>query len=274
MRTAIRRCALFTIAVIVSLSFLSKDVAAAIGGPSSRTIPLVFNSNTSFRRRGSNDLQQLRKAQLTSTYYEYEDGEDEWDRLDRIKKELENKLGGYRPWSIDTSYKRPGEYSWTSRLIIFNVIMYGLQMVNPNVTRMFAKRSDMIMSGKQLYRLFTPMFLHGSVSHLMLNSFSLSNIGPEVERLFGSGRFLATYVVGGIAGNLASAMYTPNPSLGASGAVFSLMGAYYTFLSRNEHLFGRSGQAMMGRVGSTLGMNIVFGMMSPAIDNFAHIGGG
>ena len=52
------------------------------------------------------------------------------------------------------------------------------------------------------------------------------------------------------------------------------MGAYYTFLSRNEHLFGRSGQAMMGRVGSTLGMNIVFGMMSPAIDNFAHIGGG
>ena len=106
---------------------------------------------------------------------------------------MENKLGGYRPWSIDTSYKRPGEYSWTSSLIIFNVIMYGLQMVNPNVTRMFAKRADMIMSGKQLYRLFTPMFLHGSVSHLMLNSFSLSNIGPEVERLFGSGRFLATY---------------------------------------------------------------------------------
>ena len=85
---------------------------------------------------------------------------------------------------------------------------------------------------------------------------------------------MATYVVGGIAGNLASAMYTPNPSLGASGAVFSLMGAYYTFLSRNEHLFGRSGQAMMGRVGSTLGMNVVFGMMSPAIDNFAHIGRG
>jgi hypothetical protein len=108
----------------------------------------------------------------------------------------------------------------------------------------------------------------------MINSFSLNNIGPEVEKLFGGGRFLATYLVGGIVGNLASAYYTPNPSLGASGAVFGLMGAYYTFLSRNEHLFGSMGQEMMGRVASTLGMNVLFGMMSPSIDNWAHIGGG
>jgi membrane associated rhomboid family serine protease len=146
-------------------------------------------------------------------------------------------------------------------------------MVNPNITKMFAKRSELIMNGQELYRLFTPMFLHGSVSHLMLNSFSMNNIGPEMERSFGSGRFLATYIIGGIAGNMASAYYTPNPSLGASGAVFGLMGAYYTFLSRNEDIFGRSGQAMMGRIGSTIGMNIIFGMMMPQIDNWAHIGG-
>ena len=117
------------------------------------------------------------------------------------------------------------------------------------------------------------MFLHGSLSHLLLNSYSLGNVGPEVEKVFGSGRFLATYVAGGVIGNMASAYYTPNPSLGASGAVFGLMGAYYTFLSRNEELFGRSGAAAMGRVGSTMGMNILFGMASPSIDNWAHIGG-
>jgi len=146
-------------------------------------------------------------------------------------------------------------------------------MVNPNITRMFAKRSELIMNGKELYRLFTPVFLHGSLSHLMLNSFSMNNIGPEMERSFGSGRFLATYIIGGIAGNMASAYYTPNPSLGASGAVFALMGGYYAFLSRNEEIFGRSGQDMMGRIGSTIGMNVIFGMMSPSIDNWAHIGG-
>ena len=255
--------------------------------------PLIFTNNASFRRsrrapitktiRQKNthvNSKERASASLTSsksyaaTYDDYEDGEDEWDRLEQIKRELQNKLGGYRPWSIDTSSQRPGQYSWTSKIILANVIVYGLQMWNPNVTKMFAKRSDLIMSGKELYRLFTPMFLHGSVSHLLLNSYSLNNIGPEVERLFGTGRFLATYVAGGIAGNIASAYYTPNPSLGASGAVFGLMGAYYTFLSRNEELFGRSAKSAMGRVGSTLGMNILFGLASPSIDNWAHIGGG
>lgn len=267
------------------------DQAVFADASISRT-PLIFSnsasirSNASFRRRSplasssslSSSSKQVRLASSPSYSkeydFDYEDGEDEWDRLERIKRDLENKLGGYRPWSIDTSSRRPGEYSLTSKIIFANVVVYALQMMNPNITKMFAKRSDMIMSGRQLYRLVTPMFLHGSVSHLMLNSFSLSNIGPEVERLFGTGRFMATYLAGGIAGNLASAYYTPNPSLGASGAVFGVMGAYYAFLSRNENLFGRSGQAIMGRIGSTLGMNVLFGMASPSIDNWAHIGGG
>ena len=102
--------------------------------------------------------------------------------------------------------------------------------------------------------------------HLLMNSFLLNNIGPEVERLFGSGQFLATYVVGGMAINLMSAWYTPNPLLGASGALFGLTDAYYVFLSQNERLFGRSGQNQMGRVSSTLGMNVSFSLASPLID--------
>jgi len=77
----------------------------------------------------------------------------------------------------------------------------------------------------------------------------------------------------GVVGNLFSAYNTPNPSLGASGAVFGLMGAYYVFLNQNDTLFGRSGQAIMGRVSQTLAMNVLFGMASPSIDNWAHIGG-
>lgn len=257
----------------------SRPVAAVVGITSRRgrtSWDTATATATQQSRQKRESERYLDKEEGMNDHDDYEDGEDEWDRLERIKKELEPKLGGYRPWSIDTSYlrRRPGQYSWTSKIVILNIAMYGLQMINPNVTRMFAKRSDLILSGRQLYRLVTPIFLHGSVSHLMLNSFSLNNIGPEVERIFGGGRFLATYLVGGIVGNLASAYYTPNPSLGASGAVFGLMGAYYTFLSRNERLFGSSGQDMMGRVGSTLGMNVLFGMMSPSIDNWAHIGGG
>lgn len=207
---------------------------------------------------------------------DYDDGQDdidEWDRLDRIKKQLQSQLGGYRPWSVQTRPRKPGSYSWTTQLVLANIGFFALQMIMPSVTKLGAKRSELIMQGKELHRLITPVFLHGSPMHLMLNTFSLQNIGPEVERLFGGGRFLCTYLAAGIAGNMVSAYYSPNPSLGASGAVFGLMGAYYAFLSQNERLLGRSGQDAMGRVSGTLGMNILFGLSSPSIDNWAHIGG-
>ena len=92
---------------------------------------------------------------------------------------------------------RPGVYSITNKLVIANVVMYGLQMMMPRVTKLGAKRSDLILQGKELHRLITPVFLHGSPMHIMLNTFSLRNIGPEVERLFGGGRFLTTYLCAG-----------------------------------------------------------------------------
>jgi hypothetical protein len=106
-----------------------------------------------------------------------------------------------------------------------------------------------------------------------MNTYSLQNIGPEVEKLFGPGRFVATYLVAGVAGNILSALNTPNPSLGASGAIFGLLGGYYTFLSRNGQLFGRSASIQMDNIGRTLFMNIIFGLASPGIDNWGHIGG-
>ncbi len=256
-------------------------------------IPVIFadskNNLLTFRGRrggsvenGKNRDDRVSTSASSRSYYkyyssnEYDDGYDEgdeWDRLDRIKKELQSKLGGYRPWSVDTSSNRPGTYSWTTKLVLANVAFYALQMISPNITRFGAKRSELILKGKELHRLVTPVFLHGSITHLMLNTFSLQNIGPEVERLFGGGRFLSTYLAAGVAGNLVSAYYSPNPSLGASGAVFGLMGAYYAFLSQNERLLGRSGQNAMSRVSGTLAMNVLFGLSSPRIDNWAHIGG-
>jgi len=272
------------ILLLLAITYVPSAVARVTG---SNATPIIFANNVPsrhnhspsnpWRRRGSQQPSSTETQLTSSSYareYDYETGEHEQERLNRIRRELKPSLGGYRPWSINTSHNRPGSYSLTSKIVIANVAIYALQMVNPSITQMFAKRSDLIMQGKQLYRLFTPMFLHGSVSHLLMNSFSLNNIGPEVERMFGSGRFVATYIAGGVAGNLMSAWYLPNPSLGASGAVFGLMGAYYAFLSQNERLFGRSGQNQMGRITSTLGMNILFGLASPMIDNWAHIGGG
>jgi rhomboid protease GluP len=77
------------------------------------------------------------------------------------------------------------------------------------------------------------MFLHGGVTHLLTNVYSLQAVGNDVEQYFGAGRYLFTYLLSGVVANYVSAVKTPNPSLGASGAVFGIVGAYYVFLNRN-----------------------------------------
>lgn len=138
---------------------------------------------------------------------------------------------------------------------------------------MGAKRSDMIMEGRQMYRLLTPVFLHGGIGHLMANSYSLKSMGGNVERAFGQPRWVATYLVSGVMGNVFSAINSPNPAVGASGAIFGLVGAYYTFLSRNQEVFGRSAHMQKGALIETIGFNLLLGMTNPMIDNWGHIGG-
>ena len=178
-----------------------------------------------------------------------------------------------RPWII-RPHRRPGDISWTTRLQWTNVGCFVLQTVFPQFTRWGIKRSDKILAGKELYRLVSPMVLHGGIGHLATNAITLSRIGPDVERFLGPGRFLATYLASGIAGNLLSAFKTPNPGLGASGAIAGLVGAHYVFVNRNEWLLGQSyADAISSGILQTVMLNVLIGLRNPVIDNWAHLGG-
>lgn len=124
-----------------------------------------------------------------------------------------------RYWKANLQSRRPGRLSLTSRIVWANIFMYVLQMWRPSVTSWGVKRSDLILQGRELYRLFSPVWLHANPGHLFTNMFSLNRMGPDIEGLFGKGRFLATYLASGVTGNLLSAYMSPNPGLGASGAV-------------------------------------------------------
>jgi membrane associated rhomboid family serine protease len=105
-----------------------------------------------------------------------------------------------RLWNVQLNSRRPNKYSWTSRLVIANVVAYALQAWNPAITQMGVKLSDRILRGEELYRLITPVFLHGSIYHLFTNMYSLNNVGPTQEEMFGSGRYLVSYLAAGAAG--------------------------------------------------------------------------
>lgn len=137
-----------------------------------------------------------------------------------------------------------------------------------------AKENGAINAG-QWWRLLTPMVLHGSVFHLLFNSWALYALGADVERVYGTARFLATYLLAGLAGSIASYVFNPGSlSVGASGAIFGMLGALAAFSYTSRSLIGAEASRMqLGQMATLAAINLAFGFAVPNIDNSAHIGG-
>jgi len=136
-----------------------------------------------------------------------------------------------------------------------------------------AKDNIAIYQANQYYRFMTMMFLHGNLIHLLFNTFAIVQIGESVERMSDRNRFSGIYFVGGLVGGVASYLFSPNPSVGASGAIFALIGAMGTFVWTNRRAYGENAKQILGNIAFTAMINIFFGYSMPNIDNMAHIGG-
>ncbi len=132
-----------------------------------------------------------------------------------------------------------------------------------------AKVNSLIMQG-QYWRFITPMFLHANEIHLAVNCYSLFIVGSQVERLFGRRRFLLIYFIAGILGNIVSFGFSIRPAVGASGAIFGLIGAMLFFAIKRPSLL-KSGFG--ANLITTIVINLGYGFMNSQIDNSAHLGG-
>lgn len=124
-------------------------------------------------------------------------------------------------------------------LLIANITIFLIPEIlglSPLVQALGMKENLAILQG-EYYRLFTSMFLHAGLAHLFFNAFALYSFGMDVERFLGTARFIAIYVLAGLAGSVASYVTSPNPSLGASGAIFGLVGAMGAFFLKTRHVF-------------------------------------
>jgi len=133
------------------------------------------------------------------------------------------------------------------------------------------KINEFILDG-QLWRLITPVFLHGSLTHIGFNMYALLVIGAGMESRMGHLRFLMLYFVSGFAGNVFSFYFSDSNSLGASTAIFGLLAAEGVFLYLNKELFGQRAKKALSNIIIVAGVNLFIGM-SPGIDNWGHIGG-
>ena len=141
-----------------------------------------------------------------------------------------------------------------------------------------AKANEAIRAG-QLWRFFTPLLLHGSLIHIGFNMYALNAFGTGLERRYGNGRFLLLYILGGFAGAVFSFLFSPAYSIGASGAIFGLVGAEGIFLYQNRKLFGSRVRGAINNVVFVVAINLFLGLQ-PGVDSCQatdlideHIGG-
>ena len=135
----------------------------------------------------------------------------------------------------------------------------------------FGANYDFLTKNGQYFRLFTCMFLHIGLAHLICNMYSLYVIGREVENVFGKVKYLLIYIISGVCGSTLSLAFNHNTiSAGASGAIFGLLGAllYFGYYYRTY-----LGSAIKSAVIPVILANLVIGFLSTSIDNAAHIGG-
>jgi membrane associated rhomboid family serine protease len=197
-------------------------------------------------------------------------------------------------------------YKFTITFLIANLFIFLLmwdssglsgaglaQGFSPGVLIVYgAKLNELIARDHEWWRFVTPMFLHVNLLHILVNMYSLWMIGPYVEKLYGSAKFVVFWVVTGIAGVVASYLTVrPNlatgslsrfifksfdePSAGASGALFGLVGVLFVFGIKFRHELPEGFKRAFGTgLLPVILLNLFIGFIGRGlIDNAAHLGG-
>ncbi|WP_046469174.1 rhomboid family intramembrane serine protease [Allosalinactinospora lopnorensis] len=151
-------------------------------------------------------------------------------------------------------------------LLVLMGLGFVVQMADPQVTGAFGMAGAPVAMG-EWYRMITAAFLHGGIGHLLLNGFVLFVFGRQLEAALGHGRYLSLWLLSALGGSVLTLLASPlgQLSVGASGAIFGLVGAILV-MSRRLRLDTRFLLVLVA-------VNLVFTFLVPQISWTAHIGG-
>jgi membrane associated rhomboid family serine protease len=134
-------------------------------------------------------------------------------------------------------------------------------------------QANILVAEGEWYRIFTAALLHGGIMHIFFNMYALYLFGPRLEQQVGSPAFAALYVAAAGAGGMVSYVFGPlnQVSIGASGAIFGLFGAWIFVAWKMRESPG--GRAMFNQLGVLLAINLALPLFVGGIDWRAHVGG-
>ncbi|KAJ7968087.1 RHOMBOID-like protein [Quillaja saponaria] len=176
-----------------------------------------------------------------------------------------------------SSSKSSGRNSFRGRkltniLLAVNVLIYIAQFLTQGKLMLWGAKINSLIDKGQVWRLASSSFLHANIGHLMVNSYSLNSIGPAVENISGPRRYLAVYFISAIASSAMSYWFCRMPAVGASGAIFGLVGSFAVFVLRHRSIVG-GGREDLQHIAQVIILNMVIGLSSKGIDNWGHLGG-
>ncbi|MHC6180766.1 rhomboid family intramembrane serine protease [Clostridium sp. JNZ X4-2] len=139
-----------------------------------------------------------------------------------------------------------------------------------NVLVFMGAKVNSLIAGGQYYRLFNCMFLHAGIIHLGVNMYSLYIMGTFIEKVYGKFKYIIIYFISGIISSMTSYIFSPSISVGASGAIFGLLGAALVFALKMKQQMGKG---FIMNILSVIIMNLIIGFSIANVDNFGHLGG-
>jgi membrane associated rhomboid family serine protease len=168
-------------------------------------------------------------------------------------------------------------------LILVNVVAFLYEIYaggwnDPDVLhRIGAVEPDAVVAQGEYWRLFTALFLHAGFLHLAFNLFALYVLGPPLERSIGTIRFLACYLISGIASSagvvalMEIGLVQPSQLIGASGCILGVVGAWAGLLLRHRH--APFAKQRLANIGLIVAIQIAFDLSTPQVSMAAHMCG-
>lgn len=199
------------------------------------------------------------------------EGNNSLDLIINVTKDINNKTESDNKKFEKIFSKKKLFVTYILMGLCFLMYIVTLIMGSSNVIYLIlgANYAPLVKNG-EIFRLITYAFLHGSIIHLVVNMYSLFIVGRQIENNFGKVRLLIIYFISALSGGLLSALFSDGISIGASGAIFGLLGALLYF---GLHFRLYLTDALISKIIPIIILNLLIGFTVTGIDNACHIGG-
>ena len=242
--------------------------------------PRLYNNIETINLNSLNDIKKNKELKEIFPNLENEllDTKDGLDLIINVTHDINEKT--YKDNKLFEKVFSPKKIIMTKLILLICVVMYIILGINSNnffniginALVNFGGNNLLIVQSGEVWRLISAAFLHVSLIHLLVNMYSLVIIGTQVETFIGKFKFLFVYLISAICGNLLSLIFNEANivSVGASGAIFGLMGALLYF---GYHYRLYLSEAIKTQIIPVIVLNLLLGFMVNGVDNAAHIGG-